>query len=78
MIIAVQALIFVTLLPSLGAAFRGNKDVERIRTKLECVTITTLSSPRAESARAFTGRRNSYSGRGELAFWAKYRHFWPI
>ena len=24
-----------------------------------------LSSPRAESARAFTGRRNSYSGRGE-------------
>ena len=25
----------------------------------------TLSSPRAESARAFTGRRNSHSGRGE-------------
>ena len=24
-----------------------------------------LSSPRAESARAFTGRRNSHSGRGE-------------
>ena len=43
MIIAVQALIFVTLLPSLGAALRGNKDVERIRTKLECVDITTLS-----------------------------------
>ena len=27
--------------------------------------LFTLSSPRAESARAFTGRRNSYSGRGE-------------
>ena len=26
---------------------------------------TLLSSPRAESARAFTGRRNSHSGRGE-------------
>ena len=24
-----------------------------------------LSNPRAESARAFTGRRNSFSGRGE-------------
>ena len=29
------------------------------------VTTQDLSSPRAESARAFTGRRNSYSGRGE-------------
>ena len=27
--------------------------------------LFTLSSPRAESARAFTGRRNSHSGRGE-------------
>ena len=27
--------------------------------------IAGLSSPRAESARAFTGRRNFYSGRGE-------------
>ena len=27
--------------------------------------IFHLSSPRAESARAFTGRRNSHSGRGE-------------
>ena len=28
-------------------------------------TPGNLSSPRAESARAFTGRRNSHSGRGE-------------
>ena len=27
--------------------------------------LSMLSSPRAESARAFTGRRNSHSGRGE-------------
>ena len=27
--------------------------------------LIKLSSPRAESARAVTGRRNSYSGRGE-------------
>ena len=27
--------------------------------------LNLLSSPRAESARAFTGRRNSHSGRGE-------------
>ena len=42
--VAVQALIFVTLLPSLGAAFlRGNKDVEGTSTKLECVDIKTVS-----------------------------------
>merc|ERR1712016_255079 len=29
------------------------------------VQLLPLPSPRAESARAFTGRRNSYSGRGE-------------
>ena len=29
------------------------------------VSLNTLSSLRAESARAFTGRQNSYSGRGE-------------
>ena len=27
--------------------------------------VWALSSPRAESARAFTGRRNSHSGRGK-------------
>ena len=36
---------------------------------VECVIISfavhQFSSPRAESARAVTGRRNSYSGRGE-------------
>ena len=30
-----------------------------------CQIIMGLSSPRAERARAVTGRRNSYSGRGE-------------
>ena len=32
------------------------------------IIVVSLSSPRAESARAFTGRRNSYSGRGEDFF----------
>ena len=41
--LCVQALIFVTLLPSLGAALRGNKDVEGVSTKLDGVDITTLS-----------------------------------
>ena len=32
---------------------------------LRVLQTSLLSSPRAESARAFTGRRNSHSGRGE-------------
>ena len=36
--VAVQALIFVTLLPSLGAAFHSNKDVEGISAKLDITT----------------------------------------
>ena len=37
----------------------------RIKMILRGKTSPFLSSPRAESARAFTGRRNSYRGRGE-------------
>ena len=36
-----------------------------VKDQLKGVDFEQLSSPRAESARAFTGRRNSHSGRGE-------------
>ena len=42
--------------------------------KRKILLQSILSSPRAESARAFTGRRNSHSGRGE-AFLSRQPNF---
>ena len=62
---------FKWLLLFLHHAWRGHGARLSIRTKdpnnhsdTETGTLS-ISSPRAESARAFTGRRNSHSGRGE-------------
>ena len=44
---------------------RGGGEEKNTHPDLGTAIRTKLSSPRAESARAFTGRRNSYSGRGE-------------
>ena len=55
----------------LQVVHHGKVDVSHVQAKFHSAMAViaerteVLSSPRAESARAFTGRRNSHSGRGE-------------